>query len=485
MILSPTVSAHYSNNSSSSNSTTPEVQRISAAAAMFRYAAFSRDVDHISTHGHHHSLNHQYQGSPSPLASPYSHHTNHVGSSSSLGVRTSTSNSGSNSHHHHHHHSPFLHPHQRGHTDLTATATVVSTTSNNVQDAAVLAAAAAAAAAGMAVASITAGSSSNCPSESNSGASSSSSTTNGGNHHHHNSNNNNNNNSSGSSSSSSNHHHASGSNFIMDKSSFVPMIRPTDHHRMNHRSGGQQHQQQSSMAHELVNSSGEVCGSNDVHSVTSGHNGSLGDPHGTSTGGYPLHSFHSYPSSYPSSIVDHEIQKNQSITEGSVGSSSSSLPSRERSVITYPDHGSTLGHHKSSNSLVTSVAANNSSFHCPTGSISSGCTDQSTTSSQVTNLRPHSTPATLIWLEANYEIAEGVCIPRSALYMNYVDFCSKNCIQPVNAASFGKIIRQQFPQLTTRRLGTRGQSRYHYYGIAVRESSLYYQLQYSRKSVTR
>ena len=27
-------------------------------------------------------------------------------------------------------------------------------------------------------------------------------------------------------------------------------------------------------------------------------------------------------------------------------------------------------------------------------------------------LRPHSTPATLSWLERNYELSEGVCIPR-------------------------------------------------------------------------
>ncbi|XP_062403270.1 transcription factor RFX4 isoform X1 [Sardina pilchardus] len=93
----------------------------------------------------------------------------------------------------------------------------------------------------------------------------------------------------------------------------------------------------------------------------------------------------------------------------------------------------------------------------------------------------HSTPATLQWLEENYEIAEGVCIPRSALYMHYLDFCEKHDSQPVNAASFGKIIRQQFPQLTTRRLGTRGQSKYHYYGIAVKESSQYYDVMYSKK----
>lgn len=98
-------------------------------------------------------------------------------------------------------------------------------------------------------------------------------------------------------------------------------------------------------------------------------------------------------------------------------------------------------------------------------------------------LRPHSTPATLTWLEKNYELAEGVCIPRSVLYQHYVDFCGINRVQPVNAASFGKIIRQQFPNLTTRRLGTRGQSRYHYYGIAIREDSGYFQLAYSKRGV--
>ena len=41
--------------------------------------------------------------------------------------------------------------------------------------------------------------------------------------------------------------------------------------------------------------------------------------------------------------------------------------------------------------------------------------------------------------ERNYELAEGVCIPRNVVYFNYVDFCSKNSMQPVNAASFGKV----------------------------------------------
>lgn len=100
-------------------------------------------------------------------------------------------------------------------------------------------------------------------------------------------------------------------------------------------------------------------------------------------------------------------------------------------------------------------------------------------------LRPHSTPATLCWLERNYELAEGVCIPRNVVYFNYVDFCSKNGMQPVNAASFGKIIRQMFQSLTTRRLGTRGQSRYHYYGLAVKPESIYYTSNYSSRKSSR
>lgn len=36
-------------------------------------------------------------------------------------------------------------------------------------------------------------------------------------------------------------------------------------------------------------------------------------------------------------------------------------------------------------------------------------------------------------------MAEGVCIPRSALYMHYLDFSEKHDTQPVNAASFGKV----------------------------------------------
>lgn len=42
-------------------------------------------------------------------------------------------------------------------------------------------------------------------------------------------------------------------------------------------------------------------------------------------------------------------------------------------------------------------------------------------------------------LNENYEVSEGVSLPRSALYSHYLDFCEKNNLAPVNAASFGKV----------------------------------------------
>ncbi|XP_022246393.1 transcription factor RFX3-like, partial [Limulus polyphemus] len=75
------------------------------------------------------------------------------------------------------------------------------------------------------------------------------------------------------------------------------------------------------------------------------------------------------------------------------------------------------------------------------------------------------------WLIDNYETAEGVSLPRSTLYNHYLRHCTEHKLEPVNAASFGKLIRSVFLGLRTRRLGTRGNSKYHYYGIRVKPNS--------------
>ncbi|XP_025018197.1 DNA-binding protein RFX6-like isoform X1 [Tetranychus urticae] len=88
--------------------------------------------------------------------------------------------------------------------------------------------------------------------------------------------------------------------------------------------------------------------------------------------------------------------------------------------------------------------------------------------------RCKSTEKILKWLETNYELCDDVCLPRCLLYKHYLDYCGSIKSEPISAAAFGKIIRRKFNKIATRRLGTRGQSKYHYFGLAIKKSSPYY-----------
>ncbi|XP_029441571.1 LOW QUALITY PROTEIN: MHC class II regulatory factor RFX1 [Rhinatrema bivittatum] len=92
-------------------------------------------------------------------------------------------------------------------------------------------------------------------------------------------------------------------------------------------------------------------------------------------------------------------------------------------------------------------------------------------SSQSYSHTTRASPATVQWLLDNYETAEGVSLPRSTLYCHYLMHCQEQKLEPVNAASFGKLIRSVFMGLRTRRLGTRGNSKYHYYGLRIKANS--------------
>ncbi|KAL4649136.1 DNA-binding protein RFX6 [Arapaima gigas] len=81
---------------------------------------------------------------------------------------------------------------------------------------------------------------------------------------------------------------------------------------------------------------------------------------------------------------------------------------------------------------------------------------------------------TLQWLEENYIVCEGVCLPRCILYAHYLDFCRKEKLEPACAATFGKVKLAFFVS-----------HRYHYYGIGIKESSAYYHSVYSGKGLTR
>ncbi|KAI9248260.1 RFX DNA-binding domain-containing protein [Phascolomyces articulosus] len=80
------------------------------------------------------------------------------------------------------------------------------------------------------------------------------------------------------------------------------------------------------------------------------------------------------------------------------------------------------------------------------------------------------------WLKDNYQECSAIPIdnsnimgvPRASIYERYQQQYSRQrtAVQlPVNSATFGKLVRSVFPNIRTRRLGNRGQSKYYYCGI--------------------
>nr|XP_018260331.1 uncharacterized protein I303_07249 [Kwoniella dejecticola CBS 10117]OBR82489.1 hypothetical protein I303_07249 [Kwoniella dejecticola CBS 10117] len=69
------------------------------------------------------------------------------------------------------------------------------------------------------------------------------------------------------------------------------------------------------------------------------------------------------------------------------------------------------------------------------------------------------------WLMLSYCHAMGRTVPRQGLYHSYTVSCEGYGLKPINSASFGKAVRAAFPGIKTRRLGVRGNSKYHYVSI--------------------
>ncbi|CAE6392198.1 unnamed protein product [Rhizoctonia solani] len=69
------------------------------------------------------------------------------------------------------------------------------------------------------------------------------------------------------------------------------------------------------------------------------------------------------------------------------------------------------------------------------------------------------------WLTANYAPYADGNVPRQGLYNSYRNICDVHGIPHINTATLGKAIRLCFPAIKTRRLGVRGNSKYHYCGI--------------------
>lgn len=70
-------------------------------------------------------------------------------------------------------------------------------------------------------------------------------------------------------------------------------------------------------------------------------------------------------------------------------------------------------------------------------------------------------PLCTLRLNANYAPYQDGNVPRQGLYNSYRRVCDEYRIPHVNTATLGKAIRLCFPAIKTRRLGVRGNSKYH------------------------
>lgn len=75
------------------------------------------------------------------------------------------------------------------------------------------------------------------------------------------------------------------------------------------------------------------------------------------------------------------------------------------------------------------------------------------------------------WLRENFEVDEEISLARDSIFAYYNEFAKTRLLERMGTASFGKIVRLVFTEVKTRRLGVRGQSKYHYQGIRIKATS--------------
>ncbi|XP_011875171.1 PREDICTED: uncharacterized protein LOC105566068 [Vollenhovia emeryi] len=75
---------------------------------------------------------------------------------------------------------------------------------------------------------------------------------------------------------------------------------------------------------------------------------------------------------------------------------------------------------------------------------------------------------TIMWIKTHLEEDPDVSLPKQEVYDEYNMYCIRNSMKPLSTADFGKVMKQVYPRVRPRRLGTRGNSRYCYAGMRKR-----------------
>ncbi|KAL8723458.1 MAG: hypothetical protein Q9225_000289 [Loekoesia sp. 1 TL-2023] len=72
----------------------------------------------------------------------------------------------------------------------------------------------------------------------------------------------------------------------------------------------------------------------------------------------------------------------------------------------------------------------------------------------------------MLWLNSSCQRGNN-SVPRNRVFAHYATRCGTERVPPLNCASFGKLVRIIFPGIQTRRLGMRGESKYHYVDLTL------------------
>ncbi|XP_045761049.1 uncharacterized protein LOC123864549 isoform X2 [Maniola jurtina] len=72
---------------------------------------------------------------------------------------------------------------------------------------------------------------------------------------------------------------------------------------------------------------------------------------------------------------------------------------------------------------------------------------------------------TVTWIQTHLEVDPDVSLPKQDVYDEYIAHCMSSNMKPLSTADFGKVMKQVYPSVRPRRLGTRGNSRYCYAGL--------------------
>ena len=72
----------------------------------------------------------------------------------------------------------------------------------------------------------------------------------------------------------------------------------------------------------------------------------------------------------------------------------------------------------------------------------------------------------MLWLQENCKRSSN-SVRRDKVFSRYTERCGNERVPTLNPASFGKLVRIIFPNVQTRRLGVRGESKYHYVDLSL------------------